>query len=96
MHGNHTTPVNAPHLSIAQALGLAVRTRREQSRLSQEAFAYCVGVHRTYVGSVERGERNLTLNNIYAFADALGISGSQLLAEAEDIRNGASHVGTRA
>ena len=41
------------------------------------------GVHRTYVGSVERGERNLSLKNIDAFANALGITSSKLLAKAE-------------
>lgn len=41
------------------------------------------GVHRTYVGSVERGERNLSLKNIDSFANALGLTSSKLLAKAE-------------
>lgn len=42
--------------------------------LSQEDFAELVGVHRTYVGMIERGEKNITLRNIEKFATALGAS----------------------
>ena len=41
--------------------------------LSQEDFAELAGVHRTYVGMIERGEKNITLLNIQKFADALGV-----------------------
>lgn len=50
---------------------------------SQESFADVVGVHRTYMGSVERGERNLSLRNLERIALALGIPLSTLLALAE-------------
>jgi len=49
----------------------------------QDVFAEMASVHRTYVGSVERGERNISLKNIASFARALGISGSKLFAKAE-------------
>jgi len=73
-------------LSDAQAFGLAVRLRRTRQGLSQESFAELARLHRTYIGSVERGERNVTLKNICAIAAALTMSGSQLLGEAERLR----------
>lgn len=65
------------------AFGQALRQERERNGVSQDAFAEIARVHRTYVGSVERGERNLTLKNIAAFASALGMPVSKLLAKAE-------------
>ena len=73
-------------LTEARAFGLAVRSRRERAGLSQETLAAIAGLHRTYVGSVERGERNVTLKNIYSIAAALGTTASQLLADAEKLR----------
>ena len=65
------------------AVGAVVRTRRQALGLSQEALAEKCGLHRTYIGSVERGERNLSLSNIVRLATALGLSSSGMLAEAE-------------
>ncbi|GHS88882.1 hypothetical protein AGMMS50218_13780 [Actinomycetota bacterium] len=48
--------------------------------LSQEQFAEVLGVHRTYMGGVERGERNLTLRSVERLADHLGIDVTELLA----------------
>ena len=67
----------------ASALGLAIRTRRRLAGLSQEELAARSGLHRTYLGSVERGERNVSLKNIWSIARALGTTPSQLLGEAE-------------
>jgi len=68
-----------------KALGLAVRRRREGLAVSQEALADHAHLHRTYVGSVERGERNVTYRSICALAEALGVKPSRLLAEAESL-----------
>ena len=57
-----------------------LRLRRERE-LSQEGLAELSGLHRTYVGSVERCERNVTLSSLEAFADALGVSVSDLLSQ---------------
>lgn len=62
-----------------QAFGLRVRELRLEQGLSQEALAELAGIHRTYVGSVERGERNIALDNINALADALGVSPADLV-----------------
>ena len=67
-----------------KAFGKAVRTARHELQLSQEELAHRAGVHRTYVGGVERGERNPSLVNIYRLADGLDRTPSALLELAED------------
>lgn len=59
--------------------GARLRVLREAAGLSQEQLADLAEIHRTYVGSVERGERNLSLLNMYSLADALGIPVTDLL-----------------
>jgi transcriptional regulator with XRE-family HTH domain len=66
-----------------EAIGVSIRRERERLGLSQEQLAFECGLHRTYVGSVERGERNVALRNIIAIAAALGLTGSGLMAAAE-------------
>lgn len=60
--------------------GEAVRLLREGEGISQEELAHRCGLHRTYVGSVERGERNVSLANIVRLAQALKSSPAVLLA----------------
>jgi len=55
-------------------LGRNLRRVREKRGWSQEGFAFRCGVHRTYVGSVERGEYNVTVLTLRKFTKALGIS----------------------
>jgi transcriptional regulator with XRE-family HTH domain len=59
--------------------GNKVRSEREKRGYSQEAFAELVGVHRTYIGMIERAEKNITLKSIEKIAKALDISVSKLL-----------------
>jgi transcriptional regulator with XRE-family HTH domain len=59
--------------------GEVVRKKRQEKGLSQEDFAELVGVHRTYVGMIERAEKNITLLNIEKIAQAFDISISELL-----------------
>jgi len=61
----------------------AMRRRREGMKVSQEAFADRVGLHRNYYSSVERGERNVSLKNLVVIAKGLEIPLSRLIAEAE-------------
>lgn len=68
-----------------QRFGAVVRSRRLALGISQEELAANAGVHRTYIGSVERGERNISLLNIHALAKALGTSAGLLLAEADQL-----------
>ena len=65
--------------NILERFGRRVRDLRKAEGFSQEAFAAECGLDRTYMGGIERGERNLALKNIAKIADALGITPSQLL-----------------
>jgi transcriptional regulator with XRE-family HTH domain len=64
--------------TIQQKFGNRVRKLRKGKGWSQEEFADECGLHRTYIGAIERGERNVSLNNIHAIAKALGISVKEL------------------
>ena len=59
--------------------GQKVREERLKRKLSQEEFADIAGVHRTYVGMIERAEKNITLENIQKIAKALNIHIADLL-----------------
>jgi len=59
--------------------GTQVRKLREDRGLSQEKLAELSGLHRTYIGGIERGERNVALLNILRLAKALRVQASDLL-----------------
>jgi transcriptional regulator with XRE-family HTH domain len=65
--------------SILAAVGKTIAERRRDLGFSQEDLAEEAGLHRTYVGSVERGERNVSLINLVKIAAALRIPLSRLL-----------------
>lgn len=60
-------------------VGANVRAHRIAKRLSQEGLADGAGLHRTYIGSVERGERNVSIDSLEKIATALGIEPHELL-----------------
>lgn len=64
-------------------LGRAVRVRRQELKMSQEALADVAGVDRSHMGKIERGERNVTILNILKIAKALGCRASELLIKAD-------------
>lgn len=74
-------PIN-PKIAQAQ-LGEIIRVKRKEMGHSQEAFASFCGVHRTYMGAVERGERNISLMNIIRIANALNLQPSELFTLAK-------------
>lgn len=69
-----------PRGDIAARFGARVRELRTGMGLSQEAFANRCGLDRTYIGGIERGERNVAIRNIERIAKALDVSISELMA----------------
>lgn len=68
----------ARRADILERFGKQVRKLRSEQGFSQESFADECELDRTYIGGIERGERNVALRNIERIADALGISISDL------------------
>lgn len=71
--------------SMHLALGRAIREFRTEKRYSQERLAEKAGLHRTYLGGIERGERNVSLQNQVRISRALGLRLSELIARAEHL-----------
>ncbi len=71
---------------VLKAFGNRVREIRGQKGLSQEALARLAEIDRTYIGGIERGERNAGIKNVHRIADALGVSAAELFHEGA--RNG--------
>jgi transcriptional regulator with XRE-family HTH domain len=69
--------------NIRIKLGLAIKDERVRIKLSQEQLAFECNLHRTYIGSVERGERNISLENIVKIASSLKLTASELLKRAK-------------
>lgn len=73
-HNRNKTP-------IRRAFGLKARMRRYEIGLTQEELAEKADLHPTYIGSVERGERNISLENIIVLSQALSCSPKDLMPE---------------
>jgi len=67
--------------STRQIFGINLRRHREELRLSQEDLAEKAGLHRTYIGSVERGERNVSIDNMERLAASVSRRIAELLDE---------------
>ena len=68
---------------MQRALGERIRELRKKAGYSQEGFADAAGVHRTYMGTLERGEANVSLSNLHKISKALGITLSELFKSVE-------------
>lgn len=62
-----------------QQFGANLKAERQKAGLSQEALAHVAGLDRTFVGQVERGERNVSIDNMAKLAQALGLKLSELM-----------------
>jgi transcriptional regulator with XRE-family HTH domain len=60
--------------STRKQLGKRLRNLRKEASLSQEELGFRAGLHRTYIGSIERAEQNISIDNIHKLAKALGVS----------------------
>ena len=70
-------------MTLQEAVGLRIRTLRKAKGFSQEDFADHCGIHRTYMGSMERGEKNVSLEILAKVAKGLKLSLSELLKDVE-------------
>lgn len=75
-----------PRTSARERLALQMRERRSVAGLSQEDLAEIAGLHRTYIGGIERAERNVSIDNIEKIAIALGTDVVHLLAPVRAVR----------
>jgi transcriptional regulator with XRE-family HTH domain len=71
-----------------EALGLVIKAVRQERKLSQEKLAEIAGLHRNFVGLVERNLTKLAVDSLFAIADALDLDASELLARAERLSHG--------
>lgn len=72
-----------PERVLLVSLGLVFAEARRERGLTQEELSLATGVHRNYIGGIERGERSPTVEKIATLAGALGVSLSDLFARAE-------------
>ncbi|KJY66428.1 helix-turn-helix domain-containing protein [Vibrio nigripulchritudo] len=68
-------------IEIQQQFGKRLKTLRKEQNLSQEELAHASSLDRSYVGQVERGERNITLENIFKLAAGLNVEPHILLMD---------------
>ena len=78
----------AEHDQLHLTVAANIRRFRQNINLSQEALADKCGLHRTYIGAIERGERNITINTLARGADALGVQAVDLLLAQSHVENG--------
>jgi transcriptional regulator with XRE-family HTH domain len=69
---------------LQRTVGRNLRAYRETRGMSQETFADVLGVHRTYMGAIERGERNLTLRSVERIVERLDLDPLSLLTKSVD------------
>jgi ribosome-binding protein aMBF1 (putative translation factor) len=89
--GNLALPMPAKKPSLISVIAANLRRVRKENGMSQEALAQLAGLHRTYVGSVERGERNVSAESIERLAKALGIEETELTRRDHVARKNKSH-----
>jgi len=75
---------------LATVLGDRIRELRRKKGFSQESFADHCGLHRTYMGGIERGEHNLTIQTALTVANGLGITLSKLFTDIEELMHAQS------
>ena len=74
-------------MNISAELGIRIRHYRKEKRITQEQLAEICGMHPTYIGQLERGEKNATLESVYRIAKGLNVSISKLLENMDDFED---------
>ncbi len=74
-------------MDYCRILGANIRALRVAKELTQEKLAELCDLHRTYVGAIERGDRNVSLKNIVIIAEALGVEPAELLMISKGEKN---------
>ena len=74
-------------VDLSDAFAVVLQRHRTAKKLSREALAQKAKLHQTYIGMIERGLRNPTLDTVDAIAGVLGVPVSKLMSEAEKIRD---------
>lgn len=70
---------DAKRENLLRAFGSVVRARREELELTQEEVAHRSGLHRIYIGDIERGTRNVALANIWRLSSALNLTAEEMM-----------------
>lgn len=71
---------------LAKALGTKIRAQRKARGLSQDNLAYACGLDRSYMGRIERGEVNITIEKLYRIASVLACDPASLLPQGMDLQ----------
>lgn len=69
-------------MDVQKKVGKVIRDLRIKNNLSQESFASRVGIHRTYIGMIERGEKNITVSTLSKIAKGLNVHAWQIIKKA--------------
>ena len=83
-----SSKLRSPSVELVRTLSDNLRRLRGEHKLSQEALAERCGLHRTYIGSIERGERNATLSSLEAIAMSLDVPVASLLSNDTEVNSG--------
>ena len=79
------TLVYAMNRELSNKFGELIKQIRKEKGISQEELGFRSNVHRTYIGMIERGEKNITLENIEKIANGLGVSMKLIFEQLEKI-----------
>lgn len=79
-------------MDISKELGLKIRYYRKEKQITQEALAEICNLHPTYIGQIERGEKNATIESIYRISKGLDIPISKLLENVEHLEHNSNNI----
>lgn len=81
------TLVYTMNKELSRRFGELIKQIRKENKISQEELGFRSNVHRTYIGMIERGEKNITLENIEKISKGLGVSMKLIFEQLEEIHS---------